>query len=362
MRQVLTFFLLVIILPFLSAQDDKWPDLDKSPMDLEYYPANVAWRNYLSNPDERNITPTIKLSYARPSKNGRVIFGDLVPYGAEWRLGANEATTLTAYRALGIGDQVLPRGSYTMSALINEGQWTINFSSESGIWGNANRDVSKTVVSYTGDVEDVPNQAEQLSMVFQEADDRLVNMVIEWDGRRVTVPMALNPILFTPIDASPMDMAHYPRSSAFNNYADGEDQKKSPKVQVVYSRPQKKGRTIFGDMLKEGDVWRLGANQATEITFYQDVTVGDTKLAAGRYALFAKLGATSWDIIFSKDFPIWGAYNRDEAKDVAAVTVPVSQDTEVLEALSIKFDEKSENLVHLMIGWDQTRVAIPITF
>ena len=70
--------------------------------------------------------------------------------------------------------------------------------------------------------------------------------------------------------------------------------------------------------------------------------------------MFAKLGATSWDIIFSKDYPIWGAANRDESKDAVTVSVPVSKDTEVLESLSMMFEEKGNDLVHLLIGWDTT--------
>ncbi len=345
----------------LTAQDEKWPDVDKSTFDMIYYPENVAWRNYLGE-DQRNISPKLKLTYSRPQKNGRVLFGDLIKYGSEWRLGANEATTLSTYVPVGIGDAILPPGAYTMSALVEDGFWTINFSTESGIWGSANRDQSKTVASIRYTVEMVPDKREDLAMTFHEVDDNNANLVIEWDGHRVTVPMDFNPIMFNNPDPSPMDMAHYPRSSAFTNYAEGDAKNITPKIQVTYSRPQKKGRNIFGDLLKNGDVWRMGANEATEIVVYQDVMINGTKLERGRYAMFAKLGATNWDIIFSKDYPIWGAHDRDVSKDIATVSVPVTQDDEVLEALSIMFEEKSDKLVHMHIGWDKTRVAIPFAF
>lgn len=361
MKQLFVFIYLITAAWILTAQDEKWPDLDKSTMDMVYYPQNVAWRNYLSE-DQRNITPKLKLTYSRPMKNDRVIFGELLEYGKEWRLGANEATTLTCYGPIGIGDATLPGGVYTMSALVEDGYWTLNFSTESGIWGSANRDQSKTVASIRYTVEKVADKREALAMTFQEVDENHANLVIDWDGHRVTAPISFNPVTFNNTDPSPMDMAHYPRRSAFTNYAEGEDKNITPKIQVTYSRPQKKGREVFGDLLKSGDVWRIGANEATEIAIYEEVTINGTKISRGRYAMFAKLGDTSWDIIFSKDYPIWGAANRDESKDVATVSVPVSKDTEVLESLSMMFEEKGNNLVHLKIGWDTTRAAIPFQF
>lgn len=361
MKQIFVLIYLITAAWILTAQDEKWPDLDKSTMDMVYYPQNVAWRNYLSE-DQRNITPKLKLTYSRPMKNDRVIFGELLEHGKEWRLGANEATTLTCYSAVQVGDAVLTPGTYTLSALVENGFWTLNFSTESGIWGSANRDQSKTVASVKYTVEKVGEPREALAMTFQEVDEHHVNMVIEWDGHRVTAPIAFNPVIFSNIDPSPMDMAHYPRRSAFTNYAEGEDKNITPKIQVTYSRPQKKDRDIFGGLLKTGSVWRIGANEATEIAIYEDVTINGTKLPRGRYAMFAKLGATSWDIIFSKDYPIWGAANRDESKDAVTVSVPVTKDTEVLESLSMMFEEKGNDLVHLLIGWDTTRAAIPFQF
>ena len=98
----------------------------------------------------------------------------------------------------------------------------------------------------------------------------------------------------------------------------------TPKVQVTYSRPAKNGRVIFGELLKEGSVWRLGANEATEIVFYQNTNVGGTDVARGRYALFAKLNNGSWDLILSKDYPVWGSYNRDESLDKYTINVPTA--------------------------------------
>ena len=105
-------------------------------------------------------------------------------------------------------------------------------------------------------------------------------------------------------------------------------------------------------MIKEGSVWRLGANEATEIALYEDASINGTEIERGRYSLFARVNSDSWDLIFSKDYPIWGAYGRDESKDVASITLPVTTEEEVIEALSIMFKESGDE-VHMVIGWDQ---------
>lgn len=78
--------------------------------------------------------------------------------------------------------------------------------------------------------------------------------------------------------------------------------------------------------------------------------------------MFAQLNGATWDIIFSKDFPIWGEANRDESKDVAAVSVPVTKEEEVVEALGIIFEVKSATSAHMIIGWDTTRATIPVSW
>jgi hypothetical protein len=358
MKHFLTSILSLIFFVGIIAQETKWPDLDVSTLDAAYYPQEAAWRNYLGE-DQRNMQPKVKVLYSRPLKKGRDIFGDLVPFGKEWRLGANEATTITFYDAVDIGGTAVRPGTYTVFADVKPNAWTMHLSTERGIWGNANRDKDKTVASVTVAPTKVDEVREALAITFQEVDEMHCNMVIEWDQTRVAVPIAFNPIMFRGLDASPMDIAHYPSNSAYTNYLEGEEKNITPKIQVEYSRPFKKGRNVFGELIKPGDMWRIGANEASEIVLFEDMTVGGEDLNAGRYALLAEIKDGSWDIIFSKDFPSWGMVNRDESKDVARVNIPVITGGEVLENLSITFEEKSDSLVHMMIGWDQTRAEIP---
>src|SRR6478672_8590469 len=102
-----------------------------------------------------------------------------------------------------------------------------------------------------------------------------------------------------PVDKSPMDMCYYP-----NNYPVLKIQDKATEpvvARVIYSRPQKNGRLIFGDLVEYGKVWRLGANEATEIEFFRSVKIGDKKVEKGRYTLYAIPATDKWTLIFSKD-------------------------------------------------------------
>jgi len=361
MKQILTIILCSAFLLSLTAQESKWPKVDASAMDTEYFPANAAWRNYLKGED-RTKAPKMRVVYSSPKKNDRTIFGSLVPYGQVWRVGANEATEVTFYQAVSIGDVTVNPGTYTISALVNERNWDVRFSSQLGIWGSENLDDAQMVASIKVPSTMVSSSEEMLSMTFRELDPMTVGFVIQWDKTRVEIPIGLNPVQFSGADKSPMDKAHYPAKSAYTNYLKGEEANLKPKIQVTYSRPYKNDRNVFGDLLKTGDIWRIGANQSTEIVFFQDVTVGSEKLKKGKYVIYAELKEGSWDIIFSKDYPAWGNANRDEEKDVARVNIPTSMDKEVVENLSIIFDEKSDKKVHMVIAWDKTRAELPISF
>lgn len=361
MKKIVMVLFSVLLFSTGYSQDSKWPKVDVSKMDAEYYPAQAAWRNYLG-PDERNMNPKIKVVYSRPMKKDRDIFGSLVPYGKEWRLGANEATEITFYQTVGIAGGTIAPGTYTMSATVNQNDWIVHFSTQRGIWGAENRDDSKTVASVKVKTTKANDPVEALSMSFREIDEQTAHMTIQWDETRVEIPIAFNPVIFSGADVSPMDMAHYPGKSAYTNYLKGEEVNITPKIQVVYSRPFKKGRVVFGELLKTGDIWRIGANQSTEIVFYEDVNIGDLELKKGRYALYAEIKDGSWDIIFSKDLPAWGSANRDITKDVGRTNISLASDPEVVENLSIIFEEKSDKLVHMVIAWDTTRAELPISF
>jgi len=363
--QILLFIFVLICLNPSDAttqEKSKWKELDKSPFDMAYYPAKAAWRNYLQG-DDRQIRPKMRVTYSRPTKNDRQIFGTLVPYGKEWRLGANEATEVTFYSAVDIAGTTLNAGAYTLSAVPQADHWVINFSTQRNIWGSENRDQDKTVASIKVMTEEMPEVREELAMAFKRVDEESALLVIEWDKTRVNVPIGMNPVQFENMDASPMDQVHYPRTSGHQNYLKADQLTGAdPKVKVIYSRPQKKDRKIFGELLEYGKIWRIGANESTEITFYQDVTIQGNKVRRGTYNLYAMVNESSWDLILNSDRPAWGPPHRDESKDVLTVTVPVEMGADDLEVLNLKFEEKSDSEVDLLIAWEKHRARLPIKF
>lgn len=160
------------------------------------------------------------------------------------------------------------------------------------------------------------------------------------------------------LDKSPMDMTYYPQDYPVLKTQDKVTE--PPLARAIYSRPQKNGRTVFGELVEYGTIWRLGANEATEIEFFREVKVAGKKLAKGRYTMYAIPTATQWTIIFNKDTDTWGAFKYDEKKDVLRVSVPVQKQTEIAEAFTMEFLRNS-NGTDLLIAWDDAGVRVPIT-
>lgn len=163
-------------------------------------------------------------------------------------------------------------------------------------------------------------------------------------------------VKFAPLDASPVDIAYFPNKAVKFKKTDTP----SPSIKVIYSRPAAKGRVIFGDLIKYGEIWRVGANENTEIKFYKPATINGVAVPAGSYSLFAIPEKDKWTIIINKELDMWGAYAYDESKDLVKITVPVKTVTTPIELLSIAFTSK-DGITNLVIGWDKTTVEVPIT-
>ncbi|MES2430419.1 MAG: DUF2911 domain-containing protein [Bacteroidota bacterium] len=164
---------------------------------------------------------------------------------------------------------------------------------------------------------------------------------------------------FAPVDKSPMDMSYYPDAYPVLKIQDKPTEPVA--ARVIYSRPQKNGRAIFGELVEYGQIWRLGANEATEIEFYKNAKIGTTKIKKGKYTMYCIPNADSWTIILNKDTDTWGAFKYNQSKDILRYNVPVKKSAEMVEAFSMAF-EKSTSGVNLQIAWDDVRVSVPITF
>ena len=133
-------------------------------------------------------------------------------------------------------------------------------------------------------------------------------------------------------------------------------------IKITYSQPHKRGRAIFGGLVPFGQVWRTGANEATELTVTRDIKINGTDLKAGSYSLFTIPQKDAWTIIINGELGLWGAYNYNSKLDVAWFDVPVTPVTEfVYEAFTILIDPRNAR-ADLVLAWDRSKVIIPIQF
>ena len=151
---------------------------------------------------------------------------------------------------------------------------------------------------------------------------------------------------FKSLDKSPMDMTAFPSSYKVSDKI----------VKVIYSRPQLKGRDLV-KLAPPEKVWRTGANEAAEITFYKDVVFGGKELKAGAYSLFTIPSADGdWTVIINKAKNLWGSYYYNEDHDMVRVSGKVSKSEKTIEAFSMMFDKD----MTLRMGWGNTIVSVSI--
>jgi len=130
------------------------------------------------------------------------------------------------------------------------------------------------------------------------------------------------------------------------------------KVIITYSRPNVKGRKIFGTLEPYGEVWRAGANAATTITFTEDVIIEGNKVPAGEYGFFTIPGPDEWTIILNKTFKQWGAYSYKQVDDLLRFKVKVTMLDSSVETFTMQFSNATTKSNDLNLAWDKTAVSI----
>lgn len=159
---------------------------------------------------------------------------------------------------------------------------------------------------------------------------------------------------FSGLDRSPADIAWLPAN------------RQSPVIKVIYSRPQKNGRTLFGSdeaLVPPGKIWRTGANETTEIIFLQDATFAGKKVKAGTYSLYTIPGDGKWTIVLNSKLNTWGHFQYDESQDVMRAEVSSRKyDGAELEAFTIQFKNPEDNKSIMYMAWGNTVVDIPVEY
>ncbi|MEO6069179.1 MAG: DUF2911 domain-containing protein [Chitinophagaceae bacterium] len=183
-----------------------------------------------------------------------------------------------------------------------------------------------------------------------------VTSVLPTNDSEIVKKGATNPYL--PIDLSPADIIYFPV-----DYPVAKMSGKTaalPFARVIYSRPHKQGRKIFGGLLKYGEPWRLGANEATEIEFFKPVTIQNKKIGAGRYMMYCIPGPEFWTIAFNTNIYSWGL-TIDQSKDLFRFKTTVQPSAVPIEYFTMVF-EKTGSGADLIMAWDDVVSKLPISF
>lgn len=131
-------------------------------------------------------------------------------------------------------------------------------------------------------------------------------------------------------------------------------------IKLDYSRPSMKGRVIFGHLVPYGKVWRTGANEATKITFGEDLILAGNPVKAGEYALYTIPGEDTWTIILNKGLSNWGTAGFDKKDDVLEFTVPIKHVKEIQQSFSISIEDLTDNSCNIVLSWADVRLTIPV--
>ncbi len=184
MKSILFTALFVTLFSGISkAQNFREPD--KSSMDMAYYPDNFA---HDRKPGEKAI---VRVTYSRPQKNGREIFGKLVPLGKVWRTGANEANEIKFYQDIELGGKNVKAGTYSLFTIPGEKEWTIILNSDMDYWGAYSYNAKNDVLRVTAPATQLSSAVENFTIQFESKGEKQGIMKLAWDKTAVEVPFKM---------------------------------------------------------------------------------------------------------------------------------------------------------------------------
>lgn len=181
-RILLTSILLVSTFCATQAQNFRKPD--KSHMDMAYFPDHFA------HDRKEGEQAIIRVTYSRPLKNGREIFGKLVPYGQVWRTGANESAEIKFYQDVDLNGKKVKAGSYSLFTIPGEKEWTIILNSDLDYWGAYKYNAKNDVLRVTAGVSQLNDSLENFSILFESKGEKQGVMKLGWDKTVAEVPFS----------------------------------------------------------------------------------------------------------------------------------------------------------------------------
>lgn len=171
---LLTAFLLISCGGQSEEADDLTPGNRKSPIAI----ASV-----------KNNGTYIKVVYGQPYRNGRQIFGDLVPYGKVWRTGANEATEITITNTVLMGEEAIQAGTYSLFSIPGQDTWTLILNNSLGQWGAFDYDQATDYKRMGFPSKKLDDPVEAFSISFDDVNLNRTRMILKWDSVQVDIPI-----------------------------------------------------------------------------------------------------------------------------------------------------------------------------
>jgi hypothetical protein len=132
-------------------------------------------------------------------------------------------------------------------------------------------------------------------------------------------------------------------------------------IEIIYSRPNMKGRVVFGDLAPLGKLWRTGANAATKVTFGEDVKVGGVAVKAGSYVLYTVPNKDEWEVILNKGLNNWGVDGYKSEEDVAKFKVKPMTLPMNIETFTMQIADVMPASANIQIMWEKTAISFPVT-
>lgn len=283
----------------------------------------------------------IAVEYGRPSRQGRRIIGEFVPYNKIWRTGANLSTTFETEADLLLGDVEIPRGRYSLYTLPSPAQWKLIVNKQTGQWGttyNSDLDFARTTLQ----LRTISETVEQLTIRLSRASRSAGTLTIEWENTSLSLPFR---ILDDPFVASPRDSVQIALNGSL--------------LTIDYGRPFRRGRAIMGKVVPYNEVWRTGANEATSFVTEADIMVGDVMVPRGSYSLYSLPSQRQWRLIINKETGQQGT-QYDRALDLARISLHRESLKSPVEQFTISFDRTGKNSCELRLAWEFTSLSVPI--
>ncbi len=131
-------------------------------------------------------------------------------------------------------------------------------------------------------------------------------------------------------------------------------------IKITYCQPSKKNRKIFGGLVPYNKIWRTGANEATEITFSENVKINNQIIKAGTYTLFTIPKKEGWTLILNSILGQWGDYRYKQNKDILRTEIPVTSLSETVEVFKISLKDSKDNAISVSMAWENTQADFEI--